>query len=131
MELRAFRTALYSAVAASLFTIAAVSEPAIAQAPRSDAAGDRTCNLDDNKAFEREDQELTEMSREAAKKILETVIRHGAEQNEVLLEVQHMCSTDEFALYKRMIGRSMGAMLLDVMNPIIEMYPDLKPAGLE
>jgi len=29
-----------------------------------------------------------------------------------------------------MIGRSMGAMLLEVINPIITKYPDLTPAGL-
>jgi hypothetical protein len=30
-----------------------------------------------------------------------------------------------------MIGRSMGCMLLDVINPIVELYPDLKPSQLE
>jgi hypothetical protein len=30
-----------------------------------------------------------------------------------------------------MIGQSMGCMLLDVINPIVEMYPDLKPAQLD
>ena len=30
-----------------------------------------------------------------------------------------------------MIGQSMGSMFLDVINPIVELYPDLKPAQLE
>ncbi len=32
---------------------------------------------------------------------------------------------------KQMVGKSMGAMLLDVINPIVAKYPDLKPPQLE
>ena len=71
------------------------------------------------------------MSRDAAKKIIDLMIRHGAEQNAILAEVRYVCADDEFQRYKRMIGRSMGSMLLDVINPIVELYPDLKPARLE
>jgi hypothetical protein len=38
---------------------------------------------------------------------------------------------DEFRRYRRMIGQSMGSILLDVINPIVELYPDLKPSQLE
>jgi hypothetical protein len=48
-----------------------------------------------------------------------------------LAEIQSICTDDEFHNYRRMIGQSMGCMLLDVMNPIVEMYPDLKPARLD
>jgi hypothetical protein len=44
---------------------------------------------------------------------------------------QSICSGDETEKYKRMIGQSMGCMLLDVINPIVELYPDLKPPRLE
>jgi hypothetical protein len=71
------------------------------------------------------------MSREAAKKIIDLMIRHGAEQNAVLAEIQSICTDDEFHKYRRMVGQSMGCMLLDVVNPIVEMYPDLKPARLD
>lgn len=70
------------------------------------------------------------MSRDAAKKIVELVIKHGAEQDQVLSDIQSMCSEDEFSQYRRMIGKSMGSMLLDVLNPIVRMYPDLKPPQL-
>jgi hypothetical protein len=36
------------------------------------------------------------MSREAAKKIVDLMIQHGAEQNAVLAEIQPICSADEF-----------------------------------
>ena len=65
------------------------------------------------------------MSREAAKKIVDLMIKHGAEQNAVLAEIQSICADDEFQRYKRMIGQSMGCMLVDVINPIVELYPDL------
>jgi hypothetical protein len=72
-----------------------------------------------------------EMSREAAKKIVDLMIKHGAEQNALLAEIQPICSDDEFHKYKRMIGQSMGSLLLDVINPIVELHPDLKPSQLE
>jgi hypothetical protein len=71
------------------------------------------------------------MSREAAKKIIDLMIKHGAEQNAVLAEIQSICTDHEFHNYRRMVGQSMGCMLLDVINPIVEMYPDLKPTRLD
>jgi hypothetical protein len=71
------------------------------------------------------------MSREAAKKIVDLMTKHGAEQNAVLSEIQSICAAHEFQKYKRMIGQSMGCMLLDLINPIVELYPDLKPSQLE
>ncbi len=71
------------------------------------------------------------MSREAAKRIIDLMIKHGAEQDAVLAEVQSICADDEFRKYKQMIGRSMGSMLLDVINPIVALYPDLKPSQLD
>ena len=71
------------------------------------------------------------MSREAARKIVNLMIKQGAEQNAILAEVQTICSDDEFESYRRMIGQSMGCMLLDVIDPIVELYPDLKPSQLE
>jgi hypothetical protein len=71
------------------------------------------------------------MSREAAKKIVDLMVRHAAEQNATLVEIQGTCTESEFREYKQMIGRSMGSMLLDVVNPIVERYPDLKPRQLD
>ena len=77
------------------------------------------------------DVQGSEMSREAAKKIVDLMIKHGAEQNALLAEIEPICSDDEFQNYKRMIGQSMGSLLLDVINPIAELHPDLKPSQLE
>ena len=71
------------------------------------------------------------MSHEAAKKIIDVLIKHGKEQNQLLIDIEATCSKEEFARYRKMIGKSMGSMLLDVINPIIRIYPDLKPPQLE
>ena len=70
------------------------------------------------------------MSRDAAKIIMEVATRNAAEQDAALAEIQPLCTEDEFSEYRRMIGRSMGAMLFEIINPIIAKYPELKPAHL-
>ena len=70
------------------------------------------------------------MSRDAAKIVMELVIRNAAEQDAVLTEIRSLCTEDEFNEYRRMIGKSMGAMLFEIINPIIAKYPELKPSEL-
>jgi hypothetical protein len=64
------------------------------------------------------------MSRDAAKIIMEVVTKNAAEQDAVLAQ------KDEFREYRRMIGRSMGAMFFEIISPIVVKYPELKPAQL-
>ena len=71
------------------------------------------------------------MSREAAKIVLDMILRHAAEQDTILANIEQKCASDEFNEYKEMIGKSMGSMLLDVINPIIAKYPDLRPPRLK
>jgi hypothetical protein len=71
------------------------------------------------------------MSKAAAKELLDVALRSAAEQDAVLDKIVGLCSPDEFSEYKRMIGRSMGALLLDVINPIVAKYPDLKPQEMK
>jgi hypothetical protein len=70
------------------------------------------------------------MSREAAKIVMELITRNAAEQDAVLTEIQSLCTEDEFNEYRLMIGKSIGAMLFEIINPIIAKYPELKPAEL-
>jgi hypothetical protein len=71
------------------------------------------------------------MSHAAAKKIIALILKHAAEQDQILWKIRAHCTESEFSEYKRMIGASMGTMLLDVVHPIIDKYPDLKPARLK
>jgi hypothetical protein len=70
------------------------------------------------------------MSRDAAKMIMDVAIKNVAEQDAVLIEIRSLCTEDEFNEFRRMIGKSMGAMLFEIINPIAAKYPDLKPAQL-
>jgi len=70
------------------------------------------------------------MSRDAAKIVMELVTRNAAEQDAVLTEIQSLYTEDEFNEYRLMIGKSIGAMLFEIINPIIAKYPELKPAEL-
>jgi hypothetical protein len=70
------------------------------------------------------------MSRDAAKIIMEVVTKNAAEQDAVLAKIQSLCTEDEFREYRRMIGRSMGAMFFEIISPIVVKYPELKPAEM-
>ena len=70
------------------------------------------------------------MSREAAKIIMEFVTRNVAEHDAVLREIQPLCTHDEFKEYRRMIGGSLGAILFEIITPIVAKYPELKPPEL-
>jgi len=70
------------------------------------------------------------MSQDAAQIILEVVTRNAAEQDAALTKIQSLCTEDEFNEYRRMIGKSMGAMLFEIINPIVAKYPELKPTQL-
>jgi hypothetical protein len=67
------------------------------------------------------------MSKEAAQLVLNVVLRNCAEQDAVLDNIRPLCSQDEFESYRQMIGKSMGSIVLDVVDPIVVKYPDLKP----
>jgi hypothetical protein len=70
------------------------------------------------------------MSRDAAKIAMELVTRNAAEQDAVLTKIQSLCTEGEFNEFKLMIGKPIGAMLFEIINPIIAKYPDLKPSEL-
>jgi hypothetical protein len=70
------------------------------------------------------------MSKDAAKIIMEVVIRNAAEQDAVLTKIQSLCTEEQFGEYRRMIGKSMGVMLLEIIHPIVAKYPELKPTQL-
>jgi hypothetical protein len=60
------------------------------------------------------------MSRDAAEIIMEVVIKNAAEQDAALARIQPMCSEDEFDGDRRMIGKSLGAMVTEIMHPILQ-----------
>ena len=71
------------------------------------------------------------MSRDAAKIIMDVAIKNAAEQDAALIEIQSLCNEDEFSEYRLMIGKTMGAMLFEIINPIVAKYPELKPSQMK
>ena len=71
------------------------------------------------------------MSRDAAKIIMDVAIKNAAEQDAALIEIQSLCTGDEFREYRLMIGKTMGAMLFEIIFTIVAKYPELKPAQMK
>lgn len=71
------------------------------------------------------------MKKEVATEIVDLMVEFGDRLNQSVALVKDNCSEDELDSYRRAVGKIMGGMLLDVMNPIFDEHPDLKPDQLE
>ncbi len=66
-----------------------------------------------------------------ARKVEKTMWRCSAELNESIRLVRDTCPEAEFKAYRKTIGNIMGAIYLDVMQPIHQRFPDLEPEDLK
>ena len=76
------------------------------------------------------------MSHDAARMMLDTALRHIKEQNDVLFEIQAMCSKatctqEEFNDYRLMVGHSIAVAYEQIIEPIIAKYPELTPPHMK
>ncbi|WP_444935805.1 hypothetical protein ACJJIW_16870 [Microbulbifer sp. JMSA004] len=71
------------------------------------------------------------MKKEVAGEIVSLMLEFGARLDQSVALVQDNCSKDELVSYRRAVGKLMGNMLLDIMNPIFNEHPELKPDELE
>jgi hypothetical protein len=65
-----------------------------------------------------------------ARQVSNLMLELGAKLDASVAEMQYQLPEDEFAKYRRAIGEVMGAMLLDIMTPIYQQHPQLKPPQL-
>jgi len=70
-------------------------------------------------------------SKEASKALVEILVRHGAELNSHLREIEPLCSVEEFNRHRRLIGTLLGSIMLDGLNVLIAEFPELKPPQLK
>lgn len=70
-------------------------------------------------------------NKEAARILIDVLIRHGGELDGHLRDIQPLCSADEFHAHKHLIGRLLGSILLDGLNVLVAEFPELKPPQLE
>jgi hypothetical protein len=68
---------------------------------------------------------------EVAARVSALMLEIGAKLDASIADVQASCSEDELREYRRAVGRLMGALLLDIMNPLYAAHPTLKPRQLE
>jgi hypothetical protein len=66
-----------------------------------------------------------------AAEINKLMLEMGAKLDASVVLVEQTCSENEFKEYRRVVGKLMGEILLEVMNPLYEMNPELKPKELE
>lgn len=65
-----------------------------------------------------------------AKEISDLMLKYGARLDASVAQVQKRASAQEFEAYRAAIGKILGAMLLEVMNPLYARHPHLKPDRL-
>jgi len=70
-------------------------------------------------------------SPEVAERVNALMLEIAAKLNASIADVGSSCPEEEFATYRRVVAKIMGAMLLDIMNPIYAAHPALKPSQLE
>jgi hypothetical protein len=69
--------------------------------------------------------------RDVAKEVSELMLNIGARLDASLVRIKERCSAAEFEAYRKAVGKIMGEMLLEVMNPLYQKHPDLKPKELK
>lgn len=71
------------------------------------------------------------MNKQISSEIIELMVEFGGRLNQSVILIQDSCPEDELVCYRSAVGKLMGNMLLDIMNPIFEEHPELKPDQLE
>lgn len=67
------------------------------------------------------------MDQVTAKQINELMVDLMARCDESVRSVMTTCSDDEYRRYRRAVGKIMGIAVLDILNPLYEQFPELKP----
>jgi hypothetical protein len=70
------------------------------------------------------------MKKETAEAISKLMLDCGAKLDDSVRIVMENCSKEEFHAYRCAVGKVMGTMLTEIMNPIYREHPDLKPEKL-
>jgi hypothetical protein len=65
--------------------------------------------------------------KEVAKEVSNLMLDFGSKLDASVALVKERCSVAELEAYRQAVGKIMGEMLLEVMNPLYRKHPDLKP----
>lgn len=70
------------------------------------------------------------MERKTAQSVLAVMFDFGGKLNDAMLEIRETSDEEEFARYRRAIGNVLDSAFEQIINPILEEHPDLKPEQL-
>ena len=70
-------------------------------------------------------------NKEVAKQTILIIKECSDRLDESITLVQDSCDPNEFQKYRKVAGRIMGSMLIDIMNPIFKEHPDIMPKELK
>ena len=69
-------------------------------------------------------------NKDVAREIVRVMLEAGARIDATVALVQDQATPDELAQYRQAAGVVMSDLLFEIMNPIFEQHPDLKPPQL-
>ena len=70
-------------------------------------------------------------NKETAREVEKMMQQCSAILDDSIRRVMETCPEEEFKVYRRVIGRIMGDIYLNVMQPIHQQYPDLEPEEMK
>jgi hypothetical protein len=70
-------------------------------------------------------------NKKIAKEISDLMLSFGAKLDGSVAMVKEECDEEDFKKYRLAVGKILGEMLLEVMNPIYKDHPDIKPPELK
>ena len=71
------------------------------------------------------------MDKAVARQLSKLMLEYAAKLDESVSLVLTNCSQEEVTKYRIAVGKIMGGMLLDIMNPLYAEHPDLRPPQLK
>ncbi len=74
--------------------------------------------------------EGTDMEKATARSVLALMFDYGGKLNDAMLMIRETSDEEEFAHYRRAIGNVLDSAFEQVINPILDEHPDLKPDQL-
>ena len=66
-----------------------------------------------------------------AKEISQLMLDYGAKLDQTVAQVKDKCSSQEFETYRDAVGKVMGCMFFEIMSPLYDAHPNLKPKELD
>lgn len=69
-------------------------------------------------------------NRAVADEVSKLMLELTARLNESIAKVKDNCDEEDFKIYRRAVGKVMGEILLEVLNPLYEDHPSIKPPEL-